>query len=170
MSKLSYNHSSRIHWKCKYLWYLEIICINLSVFFTLKEYVLTSLGHKIWEVPSWYKSPFAFQDFSDVDEPSTPEDTDTTDPSLEDSGYNDSLGLHCGEDTDSWSYVKAYITPGGHHCSYIQTPAPTSTKSHNHEGFEEYLDTIYQHRLSIEYKFQVAACLDNQPEVLFSFC
>ena len=86
-------------------------------------------------------------------------------PSLEDSGYNDSLGLHCDEDADSWKHVKAYISPGGRQCSYIPAPPQTSTKSSLHEGFEEHLDTIYQHRLSIEYKFQVASCLDNQPEV-----
>ena len=89
------------------------------------------------------------------------------DPSLVDSGYNESLSLQCLEsvfdlkgkkDNDQIDSPASPSAPCLHHCL-------------DHQGFEEYLDDIYYHRLSIEYKYLVTSCLENQPEVytFFSF-
>ncbi|KAK3097913.1 hypothetical protein FSP39_014390 [Pinctada imbricata] len=108
------------------------------------------------------------QDQVESDVPYTPEDTDTSDPSLEDSGYNDSLCLQCNEDTSDWTLTtyKSYISPGGRECTLSRSlQLQVAQRTDDHQGFHDHLETIYQHRLSIEYKFQVRSFLDNQPEV-----
>ena len=75
--------------------------------------------------------------------------------SLCDSGITESLSLHCLESVLEWP--KEYIHhDGGPQCSCT---------SRDHTGFEDYVDDIFFHRLSIEGKYHVASCLDNQPEV-----
>ncbi|XP_052101653.1 cyclin-O-like [Mytilus californianus] len=94
--------------------------------------------------------------------PYTPSDTETLDPSLADSGFNDALSLQCLESVFDWKGEKGDDKT-------IDSPAsPTATCMHHcldHQGFEDYLDDIYYHRLSIEYKYVVTTCLENQPEV-----
>lgn len=102
---------------------------------------------------------YTFQEYSI---PYTPSDTETLDPSLADSGFNDALSLQCLESVFDWKGQKGDD-------KIIDSPAsPTATCMHHcldHQGFEDYLDDIYYHRLSIEYKYVVTTCLENQPEV-----
>ncbi|XP_062607164.1 cyclin-O-like [Saccostrea cucullata] len=97
-----------------------------------------------------------------INGPCTPSDTDTQDPSLVDSGYNEGLHLQCLESVLDWRMDKVYLTPDDLESFQFR---PCTIQTADHSGFEEHLDEIYQHRLSIEYKYQVTSCLDNQPEV-----
>ncbi|XP_011437783.3 cyclin-O [Magallana gigas] len=97
-----------------------------------------------------------------VSGPCTPTDTDTLVPSLTDSGFTDGIHLQCLESVLDWRVDSLCLTP--EHLGSFQF-RPCSIHTADHSGFEEHLDHIYQHRLSIEYKYQVTSCLDNQPEV-----
>nr|XP_022334935.1 cyclin-O-like [Crassostrea virginica] len=92
----------------------------------------------------------------------TPQDTDFLEPSLTDSGYNEGLHLQCLESVLDWRVDGICLTPELPDSFQIRV---CSLARADHAGFEEHLDQIYQHRLSIEYKYQVTSCLDNQPEV-----
>lgn len=78
------------------------------------------------------------------------------------SGYNEGLHLQCLESVLDWRIDKVCVTPDDLGNFQFR---PCSIHTTEHAGFIEHLDEIYQHRLSIEYKYQVASCLDNQPEV-----
>ena len=77
-----------------------------------------------------------------------------------DSGYGESgasaVDLRCLENARAW-------------CSDRNPPRTTGqctrAWSREFDGFEQYMHEIFTHRLSIEAKYHVKACLDNQPEV-----
>ncbi|XP_021362161.1 cyclin-O-like isoform X2 [Mizuhopecten yessoensis] len=126
---------------------------GLSISTTLMNYICSE--YQDVEVGLFVGDP------KDPDRPEvcTPPDTAPENPSLADSGYDDSLNLQCLETVLDWKGVSQ--SPG---------PAPlflSSTLLHSpdHRGFEDYLDDIYYHRLSIEYKYQVNNCLEGQREV-----
>ncbi|XP_060571262.1 cyclin-O protein A-like [Ruditapes philippinarum] len=79
--------------------------------------------------------------------------------SLCDSGFtesiNEKLNLHCLE------CVLEVPTKKTHTGGTIQC----TCSNQEHDGFEDYVSEIYLHRLGLEEKYHVPACLDNQPEV-----
>ncbi|XP_045215564.1 cyclin-O protein B-like isoform X2 [Mercenaria mercenaria] len=79
--------------------------------------------------------------------------------SLCDSGFtesvNDKLNLHCLECVIDLPPKKS------HRDGVVQC----TCSNMEHDGFEDYVSEIYLHRLSLEEKYHVPACLDNQPEV-----
>ncbi|XP_069136632.1 cyclin-A2-like isoform X2 [Argopecten irradians] len=86
-------------------------------------------------------------------------DTVPETPCLTDSGYEGSLSLQCLETVLDWKGVSQSPVPAPLYLSSTLLHSP------DHRGFEDYLDDIYYHRLSIEYKYQVNNCLEGQREV-----
>ena len=100
------------------------------------------------------KIHFTFQIIEISDESHTPEVL-SVNSSLCDSGFTESLGLHCLETVLEWP--KEHDQHGG--------AQQCTCSTHDHYGFEDYVDEIFYHRLSIEDKYHVSSCLDNQPDV-----
>ncbi|XP_060067243.1 G2/mitotic-specific cyclin-B1-like [Ylistrum balloti] len=90
---------------------------------------------------------------------STPPDTASENPSLADSGYDDSLNTQCLETVLDWEDVSQSPDPVPLYLSSTLLHSP------DHRGFQDHLNDIYHHRLSIEYKYQVNNCLEGQREV-----
>ncbi|KAL3865548.1 hypothetical protein ACJMK2_042943 [Sinanodonta woodiana] len=90
----------------------------------------------------------------------TPDVTAITN-TLGDSGFTETLNLQCLE------YILDLPEKNPCYKPFHDSLDPLSCpfKSPDHSGFEEYMDDIYRHRLSIEVKYQALSCLDNQPEV-----
>ncbi|XP_052792158.1 cyclin-O protein B-like [Mya arenaria] len=77
--------------------------------------------------------------------------------SLSDSGFQKSntsgVDLRCLEGVWEWPSTRKV------------RDAQCSCADQEHDGFEDYVHEIFTHRLSIENKYHVKSCLNNQPEI-----